>query len=335
MRVVELARNPAKPAAPRLLSGVDVSSFQGRPGSWVEAAGSIAWAAVKISELLPPSYDYPRVTRYVNPDAAADWEWLGTRQKGRIAYFFAHPSLSAADNVDLFIAELTPLGLLDTDAVAIDLEVTDGLGAAEVAAWGVAALSELERKLWRTPLLYTFLGFAAAGNCAGQERYPLWIADPSRPAGHPQVPAPWHAWTIHQYDISGVIDRDVARYPSEEAMFSALGVAPVAAPAMAGSMTETEEPDVQNLGGNLVSALASGRWPDGQMVVAGLGQDGYIQANIWNGSAWVGWQTVSPTRARSGPSVTVWVNGYGRMFYIDESNDVIQLDTADRGLTWT
>jgi hypothetical protein len=71
------------------------------------------------------------------------------------------------------------------------------------------------------------------------------------------------------------------------------------------------------------------------MVVAGLGQDGYIQANIWNGSAWVGWQAVSPTRARSGPTVSVWVNGYGRMFYIDDSNDVIQLDTADRGRTWT
>ncbi|NEB04502.1 GH25 family lysozyme [Streptomyces sp. SID13726] len=43
----------------------------------------------------------------------------------------------------------------------------------------------------------------------------LWIADPSAPEGNPRVK---HAWLYHQYSISGGIDRNVANFPTREAL---------------------------------------------------------------------------------------------------------------------
>jgi GH25 family lysozyme M1 (1,4-beta-N-acetylmuramidase) len=317
--VVNLLRNLTKAAPEKLQAGVDVSSYQGKPGQWSATAGAISWAAVKITELEPNG------TKYVNQYAAADWDWLASKGKGRIAYLFGHPSVSAASTVSFFISQLEAIGLKDTDGVALDLEVNDGLTASRVAAWGAEVQSELESRLGRTPLLYTFVDFAHAGNCAGLGRYPLWIADPSSARGHPRVPAPWRAWAIHQYDISGSIDLDVANYASEPEMFAALGK----------KSADPKEPSVQNLGGKLVTGLTTARWPDGSLIVAGLGQDGYVQATLWEGTKWTGWKNVSRTKAIGAPAVTVWIDGHGRLYYIDQAHNVIQLDTADRGKTWT
>jgi GH25 family lysozyme M1 (1,4-beta-N-acetylmuramidase) len=319
--VANLQRNLTNATAAGHLAGVDVSGYQGTPAQWVPDAGDFAWAAVKITELGPKSSKTPK---YVNPDRAADWEWLAANKKGRIAYLFGHPSETPADTVDYFISELDPLKLGDDDGIALDLEVNDGLSAKAVAAWGVTVMADLKKKLDREPLLYTFIDFATAGNCAGLGGYPLWLADPSSPAGHPQVPAPWKSWAIHQYDISGTIDRDVANYSGLPQMFAALG-----------KKSGGKEPDMNNLGGSIVGGLATARWPDGQSVVAGLGKDGFIQANLWDGKAWTGWKNVSPTKSIAAPAVEVWVDGQGRLYYVDGSENVIQLITNDRGRTWT
>lgn len=199
------------------LPGVDVSSFQGLPASWQKNAGSIQWAAVKLTELQPAGL------QYVNPDAARDWEYLHNQHHGRVAYLFGHPAASAADSVALFAAELSKLGIADADGVALDLEVSDGLAAPKVAAWAQDVLTLLEHGLGRLPLVYTFRNFAAAGNCAGLGGYPLWISDPDHTAGQPQVPAPWTKAAIHQYATTGAIDRDVALYGTLAEMQTALG----------------------------------------------------------------------------------------------------------------
>lgn len=323
--VLNWIRSLTSSAARKTLKGVDVSSFQGPPADWAKAAGSIVWAAVKLTELEPDG------TRYVNPDAAADWDWLKKNKKGRIAYFFGHPSVSAAETVNFFLAELNKLGLHDTDAVALDLEVSDGTTAAHVATWSADVQSELHSRIGRKPLVYTFIDFAAAGNCAHLGSYPLWIADPSRPAGDPQVPAPWKTWAIHQYDITGEIDRDVANYASQKAMFTALGKTP--APAKPPPPPPPKEPKVINVGGN-VSAVASARWPDGEMVVAGLGADGYIQSARWDNKAWSEWGNISPTKAKGTPSVIAWIDGHGVLFYIEEAGTVAELTTSDHGTSW-
>jgi GH25 family lysozyme M1 (1,4-beta-N-acetylmuramidase) len=200
-----------------MLEGVDVASFQGSPASWTNVVGDIVWAAVKITELEPNG------TKYVNPDAKADMDWLRSNHKGRIGYFFGHPSVDATQTVDFFVTQFNTIGRHDTDAVALDLETTDGLPAQKVAAWAVDVQSQLHKRLDRPPLVYTFIDFVKQGNCAGLGGYPLWIADPSSPRGHPVVPAPWKTWAIHQYATTANIDRDVAAYANQSAMFKALG----------------------------------------------------------------------------------------------------------------
>jgi lysozyme len=200
--------------------GVDVSSFQGAPDSWAKNAGAIQWAAVKITELQPPG---SAPVRYTNPEAGADWAYLKQQGLVRVAYLFGHPSVNAAATVSFFAEQLDALGVEDGDAVALDHEVTDGLRPAAVSAWAVSVLAGLRRTFGRTPLIYTFLSFAAEGNCAGLGSYPLWMSDPSSAAGHPRVPAPWKTWALHQYATSGNIDRDVSSYATPAAMRTALG----------------------------------------------------------------------------------------------------------------
>lgn len=205
------------------LHGVDVSSWQGGPGSWQGDAGAISWAGVKFTELSGAG-------PYTSPVAAADWAWLGARQVGRVAYLFGHPATPVAATVSLFLAAVTQTGLADGDMICLDHEVNDGVSPAAAAGWALSVLVALGQRTGRRPLLYTFPSFAAEGNCAGLGSFPLWLADPNHPAGQPAVPAPWHGWAIHQYAITGPIDQDTANYPSLAAMRGALGKLPATQP---------------------------------------------------------------------------------------------------------
>ncbi len=298
-----------------LLHGVDVSSFQGLPSHWSQVAGPISWAAVKITELEPNG------VHYVNPDAGPDWAYLQRQNLNRVAYLFGHPSVNAGDTVTFFLSELDKLGLHDGDGIALDLEVTDGLGPAAVSAWARNVASQLHARTGRQPVIYTFLSFAESGNCAGLGHYPLWIADPSSAMGRPQVPAPWTAWTMHQYRIIGAIDRDVAKFASPAAMRAALG--------------KPKESNVHNLGGSNTSALAAIRWDNGVTVVAGMGKNGFIQATRYDDGKWSAWTNVSPGKALHPPAMIAWGKGTGHLYYTDEHGDVIELATGNYGQHWS
>lgn len=200
-----------------MLAGVDISAWQGAPGEWVGEAGDFDWAAVKISELAVDG------SRYTDPNAAADWAYLREHGKGRIAYFYAHPGSSASDTVTFFLSVLASIGLDDTDAVAIDLEATDGRNAAQVSVWAKMAARQLQSAVNRPVLIYTYPAFAQAGNCSGLGSYPLWIASPGTPAGKPEIPAPWASWCLQQTSIDPPLDRDVANFPSLDHFTAALG----------------------------------------------------------------------------------------------------------------
>jgi len=300
-----------------VIHGVDVASYQGLPSAWRSEAGQIRWAAVKLTELQPNG------VRYVNPDAAADWAYLAEQKLGRIAYIFGHPSVDVTASVEFFTSQLRGLGLSDADGVMLDLEVTDGLTPAQVDAWSSEVLASLATRLHRTPLLYTFLSFAEAGNTASLGKYPLWIADPSSPAGSPRVPLPWHHWAIHQYDISGPIDRDVANFPNLAAMSQAFG--------------KPEEPPLQDLGGTITGDVIAVRWESGIVVVAGLGVNGYVQTKRFHPSdgTWGPWRNVSLTQALGAPGLVAWGANSGHLFYTNESQAVIQLTTDNAGATWS
>lgn len=153
----------------------------------------------------------------------AAWRAIGELGLVRGAYHFAHPGQDAHAQAEAFLSYVKAAGLGDSDLLALDLEVNDGHSPASVAAWGQQFCTAVRAGAGRAPLVYTFIAFAEAGNCAGLGGYPLWIADPSSAPGSPRVPAPWKTWALHQYGQQG-LDLDMANYPAKAAMTAALGV---------------------------------------------------------------------------------------------------------------
>jgi GH25 family lysozyme M1 (1,4-beta-N-acetylmuramidase) len=310
-------------AAAKTILGVDVSSFQGPPAAWRAEAGGIKWAAVKLTELQPNG------VRYINPDAAADWAFVKQQKLGRIAYLFGHPSVSVAETVTFFTGELKALGLLSTDGVMLDLETTDGLGPGAVSSWAVEVMAGLAKALNRTPILYTFLSFAEEGNTAGLGKYPLWISDPSSPEGHPRVPAPWKTWVIHQYETSGAIDRDLARFATVSAMEQAFGEAQAPKP-------KPKKPQSGNLGGSVSGGVAAVRWADGSILLAGLDHLSHVQVKRFDGETgkWGVWWNPTKDKALGAPGLLAWGATFGQLYYAVGEGQVIELATEDMGKSW-
>jgi GH25 family lysozyme M1 (1,4-beta-N-acetylmuramidase) len=314
-----MATRRSATAALRTIQGVDVSSFQGAPATWGPEAGAIKWAAVKITELEPGGI------QFVNPDAQADWTFVAQQKLGRIAYLFGHPSVSATDTVNFFATQVRALGLVDTDGIMLDLETTDGLSATQVSAWAVEVMASLKKTFERTPILYTFISFGQEGNTKGLGRYPLWISDPSSPAGHPVVPPPWRTWTIHQYSTSNPIDRDLAKFATVAAMERKFGVPP-----------SPPKPESHNLGGDVSGGVTAARWSDGSMVIASLGGNKHVRVRLFDGSTkkWGIWFHPSDVKADGPPGLVTWGKGLGQLFYPAANGDVIELATEDFGKNW-
>lgn len=196
-----------------MIGGLDASNLN----------GALNWSAMKRQYGL--SFAVLKATEgtgFRDPDFPASWQALKNLGLVRGAYHFAHPSNSPVAEADFFLGYVRTHGLAAPDFLALDLEVDDGLPPRAVSAYGRAFCAHLGAMAGRPVLVYTFIAFAEAGNCAGLGGQPLWIADPSSTPGRPRVPAPWKTWAVHQYSQQG-IDLDVANYPDAAAMTRALG----------------------------------------------------------------------------------------------------------------
>jgi lysozyme len=183
-------------------SGIDLSSYQ--PSfDWSAEKGRISFAFIKATEGITIR----------DPSFAANWQRAKDIGIVRGAYHFAHPRNGAATEARAFLGTVRAHGLNAGDLLALDLEVSDGLGPARVAEYARNWCADVHKATGHTPVVYTFLSFAQQGNCAGLGHYPLWIAEPSAPAGRPVVPKPWSTWKFHQYGTarvgSNTVDVDV------------------------------------------------------------------------------------------------------------------------------
>jgi lysozyme len=181
-----------------MISGSDVSVFQGA-FQWTDEAFGFA-KATEGAFLQDPMF-------------AHNFSAMKAKGIRRGAYHFGHPSTSAAAQAAFFVGFVKAQGLGQWDALALDLEVADGLPASEVAEWAVSFCNAVEKATGKNVWVYTNHAFISGGYCDGLYKHPLWIADPSTPAGHPGSVAPWAIWVAHQYAWgatgSGQPDRDV------------------------------------------------------------------------------------------------------------------------------
>ena len=174
-------------------AGIDISNFQ--PAfDWAAEKGRISFAFIKATE----------GKTFTDPEFGTNWRHAKAIGIVRGAYHFGRPANGAAADAAHFVAVVRAHGLAAGDLLALDLETTDGLGPAQVSAYARHWCADVAKATGHTPIVYTFLSFAQEGNCAGLGRYPLWIAEPSAPAGHPVVPRPWTAWHFHQYGTARV-----------------------------------------------------------------------------------------------------------------------------------
>jgi GH25 family lysozyme M1 (1,4-beta-N-acetylmuramidase) len=187
-----------------MLRGTDISAYQ----SSIPAGD---FCIMKATEGL--SYnDGPFVGR---------WRTLAQRGTLRGAYHFSHPKNDPTAEADHFLRIVRAAGLKPGDILVLDHEASDGTSAAHCAAWARTWCQHVTDAVGYKPVVYTFLSFAQEGRCEGLGQYPLWMADPSRPAGNPRVPAPWTKWVLHQYGSPGGVDANV--FNGDRAAWLALG----------------------------------------------------------------------------------------------------------------
>jgi len=241
------------------LKGVDISGYQ----SGIPAHQD--FVIIKATE----------GTSYVDGPFHTWWVELGTSKTLRGVYHFSHPANSATAEADHFLSVVQPV-VKKGDLLVLDHEVNDGQGPAHCAQWARDWCARVKQKTGITPVVYTFLSFAWAGNCAGLEIYPLWIADPSAASGHPRVPAPWKTWALHQYGSPGGIDLDI--FEGDHAAWLALGggsPAPAPTPAPKPVPVPTPVPTPQPKGTDVPYGLLN----DGANVVTVVGfKDGQYKA---------------------------------------------------------
>jgi len=256
--------------------GIDVSGFQGA-FDWQAEKGTISFAFAKATE----------GSSITDPEFARNWQQMKAIGLVRGAYHFGHPKNGAAADAGAFLSAVRAQGLESGDLLALDLETTDGLGPAQVAGYGRNWCSKVEAATGRKPIVYTFIDFAREGNCAGLGGYPLWIADPSAPAGHPTVPGPWKTWAFHQYATT-TVDRDV--FNGDTAALKRF-----ANPAPAQKQEEEVQSGTLMNGANVVTAISI---PEGSAKTIGFACDNGLQklpaaqlrVAVWDG----GWEVHNP-----------------------------------------
>ncbi len=172
--------------------GIDVSKWQGKiDWSKVRSAG-ISFVMIKATEGTTV------VDRYFKQNI------LGAQAVGiKVgAYHYAHPDNDPILEVDHFIKTITGF-TLDLPP-ALDLEVNKGLNKKQVTSFAVSWLREIERRIGRKPLFYSYTSFIRSYIGKELEAWPLWIA-------HYEVLQPgkngvWDQWMVFQYSSKGRID---------------------------------------------------------------------------------------------------------------------------------
>jgi GH25 family lysozyme M1 (1,4-beta-N-acetylmuramidase) len=126
-------------------------------------------------------------------------------------YHFAHPTQDAVTEAKHF---LSAAGAQAGEVLALDLEASEGSWSQRLN-YALKFLAYVKAQTKASPLLYTYtsyltglLGVASDAQKKELRSYPLWVADPNNPAGHPLTEG-WATWTVHQYGIVGGLDQNL------------------------------------------------------------------------------------------------------------------------------
>jgi lysozyme len=173
--------------------GIDVSYWQGTINwSQVRAAGK-QFAIVRVSDGI--GFEDPKFTT----------NWKGAKAAGLVvgAYQFFRPAQDVNRQADLMVSKLQSVGFGAGDIPpVIDVEVTDGVSDATIAARVNQWLQRVQAKTGRLPSLYTSPGYwSGLGNPKPSPLPYLWVAHWG--ASCPLLPPNWGRLRFWQYSSSG------------------------------------------------------------------------------------------------------------------------------------
>ncbi|HEX3476782.1 MAG TPA: GH25 family lysozyme [Kofleriaceae bacterium] len=214
------------------IKGVDVSHFDGTIDWGAARRDGISFAIIKATE----------GTSFIDNHFATNW--TKTQANGIVhgAYHFFRPESDPVAQADFFVRIAGSPKSGDLPPV-IDLEVTDGLTASQVAAGARTFLQRVQQKTGRVPMIYTSVRVfnSLLGTPAGFNPYPLWVANWN--VRCPNIPnPPWTRWTFWQSSATGTVAGfsdpvDVDRFNGTAADLMAFvkspsGLAELASPAL-------------------------------------------------------------------------------------------------------
>lgn len=194
------------PANP--LQGIDVSQWQ----------GTVNWSQVAQSGR---AFAYARAAHAesgtINIDPTFQTNFNGIRQAGMKAgaYLYFDPAQDPTAQANTLVSQLRQASFGAGDlAPAIDVEVTDGLPGATVAANLQTTINAVQQQLGTTPVIYTApLWWSSHVGATNFGTVPLWTANWG--VSCPGVPNGWTSWRYWQYTdsanvpgVSTLVDAD-------------------------------------------------------------------------------------------------------------------------------
>jgi lysozyme len=186
--------------------GLDVSNYQGQ-FDWSSVSG-LSFGIYRMTQGLGHNTNSP------DPDAPWNNEQLKKQGLIRGSYHFFDPTLPGEQQAQYFMTQRSQLSLEDTDMLWLDHE-TAGASPADTSAAAAAFMTELDQLAPHNPRgVYTYISFATGGNCAGLEKWPLWLAYPSSTA--PVAPPTWSKWTFWQWGLRNGVDTDAFNGTAED-----------------------------------------------------------------------------------------------------------------------
>jgi lysozyme len=179
-------------AAGETVKGLDVSHYQPH----------IDWQAVKASG---HEFAFIKATDGLSRiDPLFEKHRAGARAAGLMvgAYHFFRPLQDAAKQAEFHARVVGQLDDNDLPCV-LDFEVTDGAPGHDDVVDGLTFLRAVKKLTGKNPIVYCGpYFFHALGNGVDMyKEYPLWVAHYGTKC--PLVPAPWSAWSFHQFSDKG------------------------------------------------------------------------------------------------------------------------------------
>ena len=171
--------------------GIDISSWQGNVNFEDVKKDGINIVYIKATES----------NNYINPYLKSYYS--GSKDNNLLVgfYHFFRANIGAKEQAKYFVQSIK--GMKPDCKLALDIEVTEGIGAAELTSMCIEFLEEVKRLSGVGVVVYTYTYFAKDNLTTSLSSYPLWIANygVETPLNNPI----WNSWVGFQYSSTGSV----------------------------------------------------------------------------------------------------------------------------------